>query len=427
MEKLLSFLKDSPSAFQAITNLKNNFIKKGFIELNENEDYQLEKNKKYFITRNHSSIMAFKVGKNIKKDSPLMIAASHSDCPMLKLKPNSLIKDKAGVRLNVEVYGGALLYPWLDRPLSLAGRLIIKDKQEIKSVPFDLKKPFCLIPSLAIHRNREANKNLSMNPQIDLLPVISQDNDFDLKKYLAKEAGIKEKDLLGYDLYLYVKEDPTVFGADNEFFAAQHIDNLESAFLSYEAFVESKNDDSVMVYVCFDNEEVGSLTRQGAQSDFMHTNIRRVMKALQMSEACLASSMMLSIDNAQGVNNNHPEKEDVTNACYLNGGVVIKFNANQSYTSDALSSSIFTSLLDKEKIPYQYFSNRSDERGGSTLGNLSNSQISLLSVDIGLAQWAMHSCYESAGVKDIDYMRRAVKAYYSHCLCNKGDGIYIWK
>jgi len=425
VKDLLNFLKDSPTAFQATANLAKEFEAHDFTLLKENEAWKLEKGKDYYLSRNGSSLLAFRIGKKVKDITSFLITASHSDCPSFKLKPNAIISDANGVRLNVEVYGGPLYYPWLDRPLSLAGRLLVKEEKGVKSLPFDLKKDFCLIPSLAIHRNRGVNSELKLNAQIDMLPLCGLDKDFDFKAYLAKEAKIKKENLLGYDLYLYNREEPRIWGANDEFIAAQHIDNLESAYTSLKAFLNKKNEHNIMVYACFDNEEVGSLTRQGAASDFLKVNLQRIAKALDIDYlASLGNSMLLSIDNAHAINANHPEKEDKTNGCHMNAGVVIKYNANQSYTSDGLSSAIFADILDAKKIPYQYFSNRSDERGGSTLGNLCNGQVSFLALDIGLAQLAMHSCYESAGVADIKYMTEAVKAFYQINLRLVEDGSY---
>lgn len=399
--------------------------KEGFQELKENEIYQVKKGGKYYITRNGTSILSFKIGKKIQNPS-FMIAASHSDCPLFKLKPNSLIVDAHYTKLNTEVYGGALLSPWFDRPLSLAGRLVVKEDEAIHSLPFDLKKEFCIIPSLAIHMNREANTGFALNPQIHLLPLVTSDKEFDLKEYLEKEAKLQKGTLISYDLYLYAKQEPVIWGPKKEYFSAQHIDNLECAYTTLCGFLEADNQDNIQVYACFDNEEVGSLTRQGADSDFLERNLKRVADALSLDyPSVLGNSMLLSCDNAHASHPNHPEKDDPTNHCYMNKGIVIKFNANQSYTSDGLSTGIFVSMLEKAGIPYQYYTNRSDIRGGSTLGNLSNAHVSLLSLDIGCAQLAMHSCYETAGCKDSEYMASAVKIFLSKNLQLLHDGSYF--
>ena len=426
MNDLLSFLYNSPTAFQAVANIAAALKEAGFEEYSENETVKFKKGGKYFTTRNQSSILAFKVGKDLK-DANFHIAASHSDCPGFKLKPNSLTAVHQGqfIQLNTEVYGGALFAPWFDRPLSLAGRLILSAENGVESRLFDLKKNFCMIPSLAIHMNREANKGIPINPQKDLLPLVTMDKDFDLRRFLAKEAGVKEEELISYDLYLYPRQEPVVWGAEEEFFASHHIDNLECAYTTLQGFLKGEKETNINVYACFDNEEVGSLTRQGADSDFLVRNLQKVADGLGLKyPEILAGSMMLSCDNAHSAHPNHPEKDDPTNHALMNKGIVIKYNANQSYTSDALSSAIFRLICDKANVPYQFYTNRSDIRGGSTLGNLSNAQVSLLSLDIGCAQLAMHSCYESAGMKDVQYMIDGVTAYYSTHVSLTKDGSY---
>jgi len=414
MKKLIEFLNESPTSFEATESIVNILSLKGYKELKESESFDIKKSGKYFVTRNGSSIIAFNIGKKLN-DPSLQITASHSDCPSFKIKPESIIFENGYMKLNTEVYGGPLFYPWLDRPLSIAGRIIVKDKDSIKAINYVEEKPFCIIPSLAIHMNRDVNKSLELNPQIDLLPIVSMKNG-SLKDYLKKKT---KKNILGYDLYLYPTEKAYVWGMDDEFISSFHIDNLECAYTTLVGFVDNFNDNNITVYACFDNEEVGSLTRQGADSDFLECTLRRLADSLKLDYyVLLAKGMMLSCDNAHGVHPNHPEKADKTNRPELNKGVVIKYNANQSYTSDALSSSIFKELLDNNKIPNQFFTNRSDIKGGSTLGNLSNGHASIMSVDIGLAQLAMHSPLETAGTKDIDYMIKACKLFYKSHLSN---------
>jgi len=408
MKDLMKFLNDSPTSFEAITNITKRLSEKGYCELKESEEFKIKKGGKYYVTRNGSSIIAFNVGKKLD-DVSLQITASHSDCPSFKIKPESIIFENGYMKLNTEVYGGPIYYPWLDRPLSIAGRVIVKDKSGIKTLNYVEEKPFCIIPSLAIHMNREVNKNLDLNPQRDLLPIVSMKNG-SLKDYLKEKT---KKEVLGYDLYLYPTEKAYVWGMNDEFVSSFHIDNLECAYTTLAGFIDNFNDNNINVYCCFDNEEVGSLTRQGADSDFLECTLRRMADCLKLNYyVLLAKGMMLSCDNAHGLHPNHPEKADQTNRPELNKGVVIKYNANQSYTSDALSSAIFKDLLDKNKVPNQYFTNRSDIKGGSTLGNLSNGHASIMSVDIGLAQLAMHSPLETAGTKDVDYMIKACKLFY---------------
>ncbi len=423
-KKMLKFIEESPTAFQAVENIRDLLVKEGFEVLQENQPYTVKKGGKYVITRNGTSVLAFKIGTDLS-DPSIMMAASHTDCPSFKIKPNGVISSEHYAKLNTEVYGGALYTPWLDRPLSIAGRVIVKEDGKICSKPFNLKKNFCVIPSVAPHMNREANNGYKMNPQIDLLPLVASSKDFSLKKYIATELGIPEEELLNYDLYLYPRGEGFIFGPEGEYLCSHHLDNLECAYTSLMAFIQGYNEKNINVYASFDNEEVGSLTRQGAASDFLNVNIDRICQALGLNMLdVLGNSMSLSCDNAHASHPNHPENDDPTNHTYMNKGIVIKYNANQSYTSDGLSSAIFASLLEKEKIPYQYFTNRSDKRGGGTLGNISNGQVSVLSVDIGLPQLAMHSPLETAGVQDVDTMIRGITAFYNTHLHLTEDGSY---
>ena len=412
LDQLIKDIYQSPSAFQAIDNMSAKFDEAGFIRLNENTSYDnLEAGKNYYVSRNGSSILAFKLGSKMAKPK-FKIVSSHSDCPSFKLKPHAIIKDGKNIKLNTEVYGGAIYSCWLDRPLSLAGRLICKCDGQFRVKTFDLKEPFCLIPNVAIHVNREINNGYKYNPQVDLLPLVTSDQEFDLNKFLCEKAGVDE--VLNFDLYLYPFMEGTKWG---DYFSSFHIDNLECGYTSLYAFLDSHDEENINVYCCFDNEEVGSLTKQGAHSDFMANNLKRIAKALDYDyEAMVARSYMVSADNAHAVHPNMQGKADPTNAPVMNGGIVIKYNANQSYTSDAYSASILTEILNSAKVPYQFFTNRSDARGGSTLGNISNAQVSLTCVDIGLAQLAMHSCYETAGAKDVNYMIEGLKAFYNNNL-----------
>lgn len=409
MKSLADFLNNSPTSFEAIETIETELNEEGYIKLEEKNPYTIEKGGKYYVTRNGSSIIAFNIGKTIK-DYSLKICASHSDCPSFKIKPESFIYENGYLKLNTEVYGGAIYYPWLDRPLSFAGRVIIKEDSLIKTINYDYKDVFCIIPSVAIHMNRDVNSKLELNPQVDLLPICSlKENNFNdfLKNKIKKE-------ILGYDLYLYPYGNAYTWGIENEFISSFHLDNLECAYGSLYGFINNFNDESINMYCCFDNEEVGSLTRQGADSDFLEVTLKRITESLNIDYyILLAKGMMLSCDNAHALHPNHSEKSDPKNRPMINKGIVIKYNANQTYTSDGLSSAIFKDLLEKHNIPYQYFTNRSDMRGGSTLGNLSNGHSSILGVDIGLAQLAMHSPFETAGNKDIDYLIEATKSFYS--------------
>lgn len=425
-KELCNFLDYSRSSFQTVDFLSRILDENDFVRLDEKESFDLQKGKNYYLTRNDSSIIAFKIGEALNKAS-FHLTASHSDCPGFKIKPNSIIKDNNYYRLNTEVYGGPIFQTWLDRPLSLAGRVIVEKNDKLLIEHIDLKRPICIIPSLAIHMNPGVNKGLELNPQVDLLPLCSCE-DFNLNKILADELMFDEKQIVNYDLFLYPFEKALVWGGNNndEFISSQHLDDLASAYASFVGFVKSQANEHINVYACFDNEEVGSLTRQGADSDFLRNTLMKVSSSLDLDYLnVLANSMMISCDNAHAKHPNHPEKADSTNHPLINHGVVIKFNANQSYTSDSLGVAIFKQILKKNNLQYQYYTNRSDMRGGSTLGNLSNAQVSLLSIDIGLAQLAMHSAYETSGLKDIDDMIESLKAFYNAEIIMSNDSIEI--
>ncbi len=427
--ELFRFIKNSPSCFHAIATIREELLGHGFIELPEGKKWELQAGKQYFVTRNQSSVLAFKVP--TADFTSFHIVASHSDSPTFKLKENAEIEtcDKY-IQLNTEGYGGMICSTWLDRPLSIAGRVMVKDGSSVKTKLLAVDRDLVMIPNMAIHMNRDINNGYKFNPQVDMLPLFGDITaKGGLKKLIASELGVKEEDILGSDLFLYNRMNGTVWGANQEYISCAKLDDLECSFTSLKAFLAGHNDKSLSVYVVFDNEEVGSGTKQGAQSTFLADTLRRINAALGRTEedfyTAVASSFMLSADNAHAVHPNHTDKTDKTNRAFLNEGIVIKGNANQKYCTDAVSSAIFKSICDGAKVPYQVFHNRSDMPGGSTLGNLSNAQVSLNAVDIGLPQLAMHSCYETAGIRDIDYMIDAITAFYNSCLEFAADGDYI--
>lgn len=410
VNEMIRFIDESPTAFAAVSNIKKILLANGYKEVFEKDEYKLKKNGKYFVTRNDTSILAFNIGKKLDNVS-LHGCASHTDCPSFKLKPNPVIKTPSGIKLNVEKYGGALVRPWFDRPLGLAGRVIVNKKNCVEAVEYIGKEPFCIMPSVAPHLNHEV-EDKRIEPAQDLVPIVTLEKDFDFNKYIAKKIKAKASDILGFDLYLYPLDKGYVWG-NNEFITSNHIDNLECAYTSLMGFVNNFNENNINLYACFDNEEVGSLTRQGASSDFLQVNLKRISEALKIDYSQLTSKgMMLSCDNAHGLHPNHPELYDKDNAPVLNGGVVIKYNANQSYTTDSISGSLLKKLMIENKIPYQVFANKTGIRGGSTLGNLSNNNVSLITVDIGLAQWAMHSPVETCGYKDVEAMVKTCECFY---------------
>ena len=420
-KETIEFIKSSPTAFNAIYNMRSILLEHGFIELKEEEPFSdLKDHQGYFVIRNSSSLIAF----NYRKDyANFIFALSHSDSPCLKLKPNPLTYSANVTLLRSEPYGGGIYSTFLDTPLNLSGRIVSKinsgSEIELKTYIVDANEDLCFIPNLPIHFNRDVNKGYEYNPNKDLNAVLSSDKIESFPNYLKEKFSI-EGDIASFDLFLTNHVEPRLSGQNREYILSPRLDNLTSAFLSLKAFIDAKDASSCFpVYACFNNEEVGSLTYQGANSTFLKDILNRIKVSLNLNDdkflATLSSSFALSIDNAHAINPNHPEIYDA-NPVYMGKGVVIKYNASEKYTSNALSASIFKSILDKENIPYQEFTNRSDLPGGSTLGNLLQSIVSLKMIDIGIGQLAMHSSYESAEVKDLDYMYKAVFACYKNKL-----------
>ena len=429
VEELFQFIENSPSCFHAIETIRKKLNAEGFIELVEGRSWQIEKGKKYYVTRNLSSIIAFKIPENDFKN--FHIVASHSDSPTFKIKENAEIEvNNKYVKLNTEKYGGMICSTWFDRPLSIAGRILVKEGNVVKTHLVNIDKDLVIIPNLAIHMNRSVNDGYKYNAQIDMLPLYGDNTSKgSLMKTVAQSVGVEEDSILGTDLFLYNRMRGTKIGANSEYISSPRLDDLECAYASLSAFLSETNSNSASVYCVFDNEEVGSGTKQGADSTLLYDVLRRINMCLGNSEEdyykLIASSFMVSADNAHALHPNYSDKSDPTNKVYMNDGIVIKYNANQKYTTDAVSASIFKSICDSVNVPYQTFTNRSDILGGSTLGNISNAHVSLNTIDIGLAQLAMHSTYETAGAKDVTYLIDAIKAFYNTSIEQVEDGQYI--
>lgn len=416
-EKLLDFIEKSPTAFQAVDEMQKRLTENGFEVLSEKEYWKLIPGGKYLVTRNNSALIAFCIPE--KESRVFHIMASHSDSPSFKIKENPEIKvDNSYVKLNVEKYGGMLMAPWFDRPLSVAGRVIIRRNGGLKEKLINIKRDLVMIPNLAIHMNREANNGVSYNPQKDLQPLFAVGNtDRTLLEIIAEQTGVKKEDIISHDLFLYNRMPGTVWGADREFVSSARLDDLQCAFASMEGLLRAQNHESIAVHCVMDNEEVGSGTKQGAASTFLKDTLLRINMGLGRTYEeylmTLAGSFMVSADNAHALHPNYTDKTDPTNHPVLNKGIVIKFNANQKYCTDAVSAAIFKELCTKAGVLYQTFVNRSDIAGGSTLGNISNTQVPMNTVDIGLPQLAMHSPYETAGVKDTEYLVRAAEELFA--------------
>lgn len=416
-KKLLKFIQKSPTAFQAVEEMSQRLQKEGFKELKEEKHWDLKAGGNYFVTRNHSAVIAFSIPK--KPAWKFHIMASHSDSPALKIKENPEMEvEKAYIKLNVERYGGMLLAPWFDRPLSVAGRLIVRKNGEIQEKLVAVDKELLVIPNLAIHMNREVNDGYKYNVQKDMLPLYSDyDGKGSFMKLMAAEADVAEEDILGHDLFLYDRTPGTVWGANEEFISAPRLDDIQCAFASLEGFLRGERKESIAVHCVLDNEEVGSTTKQGAASTFLKDTLMRINMGLGRTQEeylmTLADSFMVSADNAHALHPNHTDKTDPVNRPVLNGGIVIKYNANQKYCTDGVSAAIFKDICDRAEVPYQIFVNRSDMAGGSTLGNISNTQVPMKTVDIGLAQLAMHSVYETTGSKDTESLAKAAAVLFA--------------
>lgn len=417
-KELIHFIESSPSCFHAVNFMEDLLLKEQFIQLRENEKWRIQRGGRYFVVRNGSALIAFTVP---EQDFPGMrIMASHSDSPSFKIKENpELESENHYIRLNVEGYGGMLCAPWFDRPLSVAGRVITKNKDtgNFEARLINIDRDLVLIPSLAIHMNREANKGYSYNIQKDMLPLyggISAKGSF--LKTVADAAGIKEDEILGHDLFLYNRQKGSVWGASQEYISGPRLDDLQCAFASLKGFLAAPRKSFLAVHCVLDNEETGSATKQGAASTFLYDTLTRAYCSLGMTKEDylihLADSFMISADNAHAVHPNYTDKADPSNRPFLNGGIVIKFNAGQKYCTDALSAAMFRDICREAGVPVQTFANRSDMAGGSTLGNISNTRVALNTVDIGLPQLAMHSPYETAGAEDTGYLIKAAEKFF---------------
>ncbi len=421
---LIDFLYESPTAYQAVRNIKAALLKKGFKQLHRGESWNLEKGGKYFTTKNASSLVAFIVGNGKIENEGFRIIAAHTDSPSLKVKPSpEMIATGNYLKLNVEVYGGPILNTWLDRPLSLAGRVALQSKNpispEVKYV--NIKKPLLVIPNLAIHLNRQINDGKEYNRQKDMLPILRMVEDkFEKDNYfvnlLAKHLKVEAKDILDFDVSLYEYEKGSIIGENNDYISSGRLDDLSMVHAGIGAILDSNGSKPTNIMVCFDNEEVGSQTKQGAASPFVKDILKRITWAQSKEKDAYyrakINSFGISADNAHAVHPNLSENYDPILQPKMNGGPVIKINANQNYATDSLSSATFEMLCKKANVPVQKFVNKSDVKGGGTLGSILSSQIDIRVVDVGNPMLAMHSIRELAGVKDHYHMKQVFDEFY---------------
>lgn len=429
MEKLSDYIRRSVTPYHTVDTVKETLTEAGFVELSMNEEWQkLEKGMGYFVDVFGSACVAFYVGDEFIKTGMLKIITAHTDSPCLKIKNSPKRKNADGsLSLNTEIYGGPILNTWLDRPLSIAGRVMLQtdDVFAPKSVLIDLKRSVATIPNLAIHMNREVNKGVELNRQTDMLPYLGLVTDVDgadmtedyLLSIIAKELKVLKDDILSCDLYIYNNDKPEICGIEDTLFLAPRIDNISSVAAGVEALVAARHDgNGLQMLAIWDNEEVGSQTKQGGDSQTLSIILERIYLALSADRKdylnAVCKSVALSADVAHAVHPNHPEKSDITNHVYLNKGVVFKMSGTQKYATDAETLAIVKRLCRLNDIPYQIFANRSDNPGGSTIGSLMSSNLPIRTVDVGIPLLAMHSARELAGVADQSAIYRLMKAFY---------------
>lgn len=433
--ELIDFINDSPSCYHVVSNVAAILENAGCIKLEEGKRFSLESGCSYYVTRNSSAIIAFRIpssSESISSDAVeptniepagFSIVAAHTDSPSFKVKANpELPLGDAYTTINVEGYGGMLMAPWFDRPLSLAGRAFIKQNDGLiveKLVDFD--KDLCQIVNLCIHQNREANKGYEYKIQKDMLPLLACGSKTGaIKSLVAELLEVEESSVVDTELFLYNRIRGSIWGLEDEFFSAPKIDDLQCAYTALKAFVNAQDSKSskIQMVALFDNEEVGSCTKQGADGDFLVQTITRIGCALGLDyEAqCIAKakSFMVSADNGHSIHPNYPEKCDPSNKPVMNKGLMIKYAGNQKYTTDAFSGAYLKNILEEAQIPYQVFFNNSNVPGGGTLGNISGSQFSIPCVDVGAAQLAMHSPYETGGTEDTYNLTESFKAFFEN-------------
>ena len=426
---LLQFLNASPSCYHAAANVAARLQEEGYLRLMEQEPWHLAEGGKYFVMRGDASIIAFRVPR--KDFAGFMIAAAHSDSPTFKVREAAEVSSAGGcTRLAVEPYGGMVMRSWMDRPLSVAGRVMVRSGGKLVARLVNMDRDLLVIPSVAIHMDREVNKGTALKANVDLLPLFSMSGENGgFRRLVAESIGVAECDLLTTDLFLYPRTSAAVTGANGEFVAGARLDDLQCVFGCLQGFLVAEESASVPVLAVFHNEEVGSGTRQGADSTFLTDVLQRLNAACGRSSeeylTAVANSFQVSADNAHAIHPAHPELSDGREFPALNGGVVVKYNAAQHYTTDAVSDAVFREVCAAAGVAVQRYSNRADLPGGSTLGNISTAHLSVHSVDIGLPQLAMHAAYELAGTQDTEDLVRVMTAYYSRSFRMNAEGCSI--
>ena len=423
--EVIEFIDESPSTYHVVKNCSDILDENGFERIMPREKWEIKKGGKYFLKKSSSTIIAFTVGEDFDVKNGFKIFGAHTDSPCFRIKPSPEIVTENVVRLNTEVYGGPILSTWFDRPLSIAGRVIVKGENSFfpRTVKIKIDEPLLTIPNLAIHQNREVNNGVKIDKQNDVLPVISLINkNFEREGYLErvilKKTGIKKEDIIDFDLYLYATEKGCLLGANEEFMSSPKIDNLASVYTGLIGLLEAEeNQDRINIFVAFDNEEIGSATKQGADSNYLLNTLERISLALGLSRGdflqMLESSYILSADAAHAAHPAHLGKTDPTNRGRINEGISIKISAKQKYTSDGYSIAVIKQLIEGTEIQIQPFVNESNELGGSTIGPISSTHLDIDGVDLGVPMFAMHSVRELCGIFDVFYLKELAKEFFS--------------
>lgn len=421
MNKFFEFIKKSPTPYQVTEALRAELLEAGYTELFEGESWNTEEGRGYFTVRHGTALIAFRA---VASPSGIMLSVSHSDSPTFKIKGDSE-HCAAYTKLFVEKYGGMIMYSWLDRPLGVAGRLVVRTEDGVRLVNVDTERAVATVPSISIHQNRTVNDGYKFNPAKDMLPIVGLGEGDSLLDLVAKKAGVGVKEIVSHDLYLYVTDAPTRVGLSDEFILSPRLDDLACVYACKEAFLSAKSADSMPVLAVFDSEEVGSATVSGADSTFLTDVLLRILGSERELVRLLSSSLAVSADNAHARHPNSPELSDAKNAPILGGGTVIKYNSQKRYATDALSAAIFTEICNKAGARVQSFCNRADMQGGSTVGAILNTRFAAPTVDIGLPQLAMHSAVETAAACDLYNIQKALTAFYESSLEVCGEQIKI--
>lgn len=423
-QELIDFIYESPTSFHAVHSVEKILINCGFNKLMEEDRWDIKKGGKYYVVKNSSALIAFVAGTGNVSENGFKIIGAHTDSPTFRIKPNpEMIAESSYLKLNTEVYGGPILNTWLDRPLSIAGRVALRGKGPLspKTRLINIRRPILIIPNLAIHMNRNVNSGVELNRQKDILPIAALvDESLEKENYLlraiSEELKVKLEDIIDFDLFLYEFEKGSIIGANNEFISSSRLDDLSMVHAGITALTNTKASEATNVMVCFDNEEVGSSTKQGADSPLLSSILERIVMSLEGDREdyfrALSKSFMISADLAHAVHPNMGEKADPVNRPLINKGPVIKISANQKYTTDSISFAVYKEICKTAGVPVQSFVNRSDEVGGSTIGPISSTHINIRSVDMGSPILAMHSIRELGGVLDHTYTTKSFKEFY---------------